>query len=53
MSFSIDVNAILASAQTWVSVLLQIYSLPLGITLALGIIGMLISTFAKAFRGGR
>lgn len=51
MSFSIDLNSVLTTASMFVNGLLPIYLLPLGITLAVGILGMLSGAFNKIFRG--
>jgi hypothetical protein len=51
MSFSIDLTSVLATASTFVNGLLPIYLLPLGITVAVGILGMLSAAFNKIFRG--
>ena len=49
-SFSIDIDTVLTQAFNWVNSLMPVYAVPLGITLGLGILGMLYSLLSKAFR---
>jgi hypothetical protein len=51
MSFSINLESVLSTASTFVNGLLPVYLLPLGITVAVGILGMLSAAFNKIFRG--
>jgi len=49
-SFSIDIDSVLTQAFNWVNSLMPVYAVPLGITLGLGILGMLYGLLSKAFR---
>ena len=49
-SFSIDIDTVLTQAFNWVNSLMPVYAVPLGITLGLGILGMLYSLLSKAFK---
>jgi len=48
-TFSIDIDAVLTQAFNWVNQLMPVYAVPLGITLGLGILGMLYALLSKAF----
>ncbi len=49
-SFSVDIDTVLTQAFNWVNSLMPVYAVPLGITLGLGILGMLYTLLSKAFR---
>jgi len=51
-TFSIDIDAVLEQAFNWVNQLMPVYAVPLGITLGLGILGMLYALLSKAFKRG-
>lgn len=50
MSLSFDFNGLLSMASTFVNGLFPVYTLPLGVTLAMGILGVIIASFTGLFR---
>jgi hypothetical protein len=52
MSLSIDLTGIMNTAFQWVNSLMPIYSVPLGITVGLALVGTIAGLLTKAFRGG-
>jgi hypothetical protein len=49
MSLSFDFSGLLHNAATFVNGLFPVYSLPLGISLAMGILGVLVASFTGIF----
>jgi hypothetical protein len=52
MSLNLDFSAVFSTASTLVGSLFQAYAVPLGVGLALGILGIITAAFSKLWKRG-
>jgi len=51
LSFSLDMSGVFNTATTIINGLFPAYLIPLGITLGIGVLGLIAATFSKLLRG--